>query len=61
MINNRRKIEIKSEKLVKLIPRNSADLSEVEERSGKEKKFILIRCKIRYNKDIIIKTKLALL
>lgn len=47
---------VKKGKVFKIIPKNSVDLAEFEEKVGKNKEFILITCKVKYNKDIIIKT-----
>lgn len=40
---------------VKLIPKNSSDMLEIIEKSDKNQKFFLVKCKIKYSKNIIIK------
>lgn len=40
---------------VKIIPKNSIDMVEINEKSEKDKKFFWVKCKVKYNKNIIIK------
>lgn len=48
--------EYKIKKDIKLIPKNSVDMSEIVEKPVNDKKFFLVECKIKYDKNIIIKS-----
>ncbi len=47
-------VDVKKGKTIRLIPKNSVDLTEVFEKSTKSSNFVVIKCKIRYKKGIII-------
>lgn len=49
-------ISLLKEKKIKIIPRDTMDLEEVDDYAGSDREFILIECAIKYNKDIIIKS-----
>jgi tetratricopeptide (TPR) repeat protein len=49
-------INIVKEKKIKLIPRDSMDLEEVDDYAGSNREFVLVECQIKYDKDIIIKS-----
>ncbi|GIW21073.1 MAG: hypothetical protein KatS3mg068_0080 [Candidatus Sericytochromatia bacterium] len=47
---------MKKKKSIKLIPKNSIDLEEIEKQAEDNKEFLLINCNIKYSKNIIIKS-----
>ncbi|MBC7473695.1 MAG: hypothetical protein H7263_05345 [Candidatus Sericytochromatia bacterium] len=49
-------VDVKKGKTIRLIPKNSVDLTEVSEKSTKSTNFVIITCKIHYKKGIIINT-----
>lgn len=48
-------VDLTSKDNVKIIPKNSVDMIEVIEKSERNRKFVLVKCKIKYSKNIIIK------
>lgn len=48
-------IEYNSKSEIKLIPKNSPDMIEINEKLDNSQKFLLLKCKIKYSKNIIIK------
>jgi hypothetical protein len=49
-------ISVTREKRIKIIPIDTMDLEEVDDYAGSNREFVIIECKIKYNKDIIIKS-----
>lgn len=47
--------KVEKKKSIKLIPKNSLNLEEIEEIAGDGKDFLLVNCNIKYSRNIIIK------